>query len=74
MVATSACFLIVAIPGTEKVRLMNNEMIPAGSHESAAIGALHDDRTDEAQVHALLALASAVDRLAAAHEDQAVGS
>ncbi|WP_218905774.1 hypothetical protein [Actinomadura luteofluorescens] len=53
---------------------MNNEMIPAGSHESAAIGALHDDRTDEAQVHALLALASAVDRLAAAHEDQAVGS
>lgn len=54
--------------------MSGNEMIPAGSHESAAIGALHDGRTDEAQVHALLALASAVDRLAAAQEDQASGS
>lgn len=54
--------------------MSGNEMIPAESHETAAVNALQADRTDEAQVHALLALASAVNRLAAAHEDQAGGS
>lgn len=53
--------------------MSGNDMIPAGSHESAAVSALQADRTDEAQVHALLALASAVNRLAGAHEDQASG-
>ncbi len=48
---------------------MNDDhMIGPGAHENAASGALIEGRTEEAKVLALLALASAVNRLAAAQE------
>lgn len=43
-------------------------MIGPGAHENAAAAALANGETEEAKVLALLALASAVNRLAAAHE------
>jgi hypothetical protein len=48
---------------------MSNAMISPGDHEDAPVSALrnHAD-TAEAQVLAILALASAVNRLAEAHE------
>lgn len=43
-------------------------MIGPGAHEVAASQALTNGDTEEAKVLALLAVASAVNRLAAAHE------
>lgn len=51
---------------------MNDDsMVGPGAHEDSAINALADKRYEEAQVHAVLALASAVNRLAAAQEANA---
>ena len=50
-------------------RRMSNAVISPGDHENAAISALHDHADmAEAQVLAILALASAVNRLAEAQE------
>jgi hypothetical protein len=46
----------------------DDRMIGPGAHEVAAGQALTDGRTEEAKVLALLALASAVNRLATAQE------
>lgn len=46
-------------------------MIGPGAHEIAAQQDLQADRTEDAQVRALLAIASAVNRLASAVEDLA---
>jgi hypothetical protein len=43
-------------------------MTGPGAHEDAASNALQEGHTEEAQVQAILALASAVNRLAAAQE------
>ena len=43
-------------------------MTDPGAHEDSAMAALTGERIDEAQVLAILALASAVNRLAAAQE------
>ena len=47
----------------------DNDMVGPGAQETNALNAIGRDRVDEAQVYAILALASAVNRLAAAHED-----
>jgi hypothetical protein len=47
----------------------DNRMTDPGTHEDAALEELAKGRADEAQVRAILALASAVNRLAAAHEN-----
>lgn len=52
---------------TPKATMSDNTMIGPGAHENAASEALADD-VGRAQVLALLALASAVNRLAEAHE------
>jgi len=44
----------------------DNDMIGASAHETNAMNALGPGRVEKAQVHAILALASAVNRLAAA--------
>jgi len=49
-------------------------MIGPGMHENAAQGALNDDNTADASVHALLAIASAINRLAEAVEGYAIAS
>lgn len=46
----------------------DDQMIGPGAHENAASEALVNGRTEDAKVLALLALASAVNRLAAAQE------
>jgi hypothetical protein len=46
----------------------DNTMIGPGAHEDSAHNALADQDAPAAQVHALLALAAAVNRLAAAQE------
>lgn len=46
----------------------DSDMVGPGAHETNAMNALGPGRADEAQVHAILALASAVNRLAAAAE------
>ncbi len=43
-------------------------MVGPGAHETNAQNAITGGRADEAQVYAILALASAVNRLAAAQE------
>jgi len=48
--------------------MSDDNMIGSGIHEDSAINALADKRHEEAQVHAILALASAVNRLAVAQE------
>ena len=48
--------------------MSDTSMVGPGAHENAASAALTESRTDDAVVLALLALASAVNRLAAAHE------
>jgi hypothetical protein len=48
--------------------MSGNQMIGPGDHEDAAASALANGDTEEAKVLALLGLASAVNRLAAAHE------
>jgi hypothetical protein len=48
-------------------------MTGPGAHEDAALSALADRRVEEAQVLAILALAAAVNRLAAAQEGAAGG-
>ena len=48
--------------------LNDNDTIGPGAHENAATQAITADRLSEAQVFAILALASAVNRLAAAQE------
>jgi hypothetical protein len=47
----------------------DNDMIGPGAHETNVMNAIGRDRVDEARVYAILALASAVNRLAAAAED-----
>lgn len=47
---------------------MANDMIPPSLHESAADNALQAGDTEAAKVHATLALASAINRLAEAQE------
>ncbi|MDP9847579.1 hypothetical protein [Streptosporangium lutulentum] len=46
----------------------DNVMVGPGAHEDSALNALADKRPEEAQVWAILALASAVNRLAEAQE------
>jgi hypothetical protein len=46
----------------------DSDMVGPGAHETNAQSAITGSRVDEAQVHAILALASAVNRLAAAAE------
>jgi len=46
----------------------DSDMIGPGAHETNAQNAITGSRVDEARVHAILALASAVNRLAAAAE------
>lgn len=46
----------------------DNDMLGPGVHEDAASQALMDGRTDDAKVLAILALASAINRLAAVQE------
>ena len=46
----------------------DNDMVGPGAQEMNAQNAITADRVDEAQVHAILALSSAVNRLAAAAE------
>lgn len=46
-------------------------MISPGDHENVALAEIQRGEPQEALVHALLALASAVDRLADAHESLA---
>ena len=46
----------------------DNQITAPGALEDSAMNALNGDRTEEAQVLAILALASAVNRLAAAQE------
>lgn len=48
--------------------MSDNTMIGPGAHEVAASSALSNGDAEDAKVLALLALASAVNRLAAAHE------
>lgn len=48
---------------------MSNRMYYPGDHEDSAISALQEGRHADAQVWALLALASAVNRLADVQED-----
>jgi hypothetical protein len=48
--------------------MSDESMIGPGAHEDSAMNALASERHDEAHVHAILALASAVNRLAAAQE------
>jgi hypothetical protein len=48
--------------------MSDNRMNGPGAHEDAAAGALTRGETEDAKVLALFALASAVNRLAAAHE------
>ncbi|MFI0446604.1 hypothetical protein [Actinomadura sp. 6N118] len=43
-------------------------MVGPGSHENSALNALADGRAEDAQVLAILSLASAVNRLAASQE------
>lgn len=47
-----------------------DEMLGPGSHETAALNAIgaRPMEVEEAKVHAMLAIASAINRLAAAHE------
>jgi hypothetical protein len=49
------------------------QMTGPGAHEDSALNALGDRRVEEAQVFAILALAAAVNRLAAAQEGAAGG-
>ena len=49
------------------------QMAGPGAHEDSAVNALADRRVEEAQVLAILALAAAVNRLAAAQEGAAGG-
>ncbi|MEV7808959.1 hypothetical protein AB0O28_39010 [Microbispora sp. NPDC088329] len=53
--------------------MSDNWMIGPGAHENTAVNALGDKRTEEAKVWAILALASAVNRLAEAQEAIANG-
>jgi hypothetical protein len=46
-------------------------MVGPGAHEDSAVNAFNAGRADEAQVLAILALAAAVNRLAAAQESLA---
>ena len=46
----------------------DSDMVGPGAQETNAAQAIQRDRVDEAQVYAILALASAVNRLAAAQE------
>ena len=46
----------------------DNDMVGPGVHETNAQNAITGSRVDEARVYAILALASAVNRLAAAQE------
>ena len=46
----------------------DNDMVGPGAQETNAQNAIGRDRIDEARVYAILALASAVNRLAAAAE------
>lgn len=48
--------------------MSNSHMTGLGAHEDSAMNTLTGGRVDEAQVLAILALASAVNRLAAAQE------
>jgi hypothetical protein len=48
--------------------MSDSHMTGPGAHEDSAMNALTGGRVDEAQVLAILALASAVNRLAAAQE------
>jgi hypothetical protein len=47
---------------------VSDSMIGPGSHENAAMNAITEGRIEEGQAIAILALASAVNRLAAAQE------
>ena len=49
------------------------QMAGPGAHEDSAVNALAGQRVEEAQVLAILALAAAVNRLAAAQEGAAGG-
>lgn len=51
--------------------MSDNRMIGPGAHEDAATSALADGQIESAKVLALLALTSAVNRLAQAQEDLA---
>jgi hypothetical protein len=51
--------------------MSGNNMIPPGEHESAAHNAAMAGDIAGAQIYAILALASAVNRLADAHEAMA---
>lgn len=51
-----------------EVPVTDNFMIGPGAHETAAAEALHNGDTSDAQVLAILALASAVNRLADAQQ------
>jgi hypothetical protein len=46
----------------------DNDMAGPGAHETDAMNAIGVGRVEQAQVHAILALASAVSRLATAQE------
>jgi hypothetical protein len=48
---------------------MANDMIPPSLHESAANNELQHGDTETAKVHAMLAIASAINKLAEAQED-----
>lgn len=47
---------------------VDSDMVGPGGHETNAMNAITGGRVDEARVYAILALASAVNRLAAAQE------
>jgi hypothetical protein len=47
----------------------DNDMVGPGAHETNVMNAIGRDRVDEARVYAILALASADNRLAGAAED-----
>jgi len=63
--------LVTALPDLEGALRMHSDdktMGGPGDYAVTAMSAITSGRTDEAQVHAILALAAAVNRLAAAAE------
>lgn len=47
-------------------------MMTPDDHETSALSLLQNNETSEAQVHAILALASAINQLAEAHNNLAI--
>jgi hypothetical protein len=64
----SPCLMASRAACAGRKTVSDNYMTGPGAHENAAMSAVVDGRIEEAQALAILALASAVNRLAAAQE------